>query len=63
MTSVQLISEDGETFTVDIEVAKKSEVIKNMIEGTLFKLDCGTDDEIPLTNVSSKCLKKVLEYC
>jgi hypothetical protein len=35
MTSVQLISQDGETFTVELEVAKKSEVIKNMIEGSL----------------------------
>ena len=44
-------------------MAKKSEVIKNMIEGRIYKKDCGIEDEIPLTNVSSKCLKKVLEYC
>lgn len=36
MTTVQLVSQDGETFTVDVEVAKKSEIIKNMIEGTNF---------------------------
>jgi len=34
-----------------------------MIEGRIYKKDCGIEDEIPLTNVSSKCLKKVLEYC
>ena len=34
-----------------------------MIEGKIFILDCGTEDEIPLTNVSSKTLKKFIEYC
>ena len=32
-----------------------------MIEGKIFILDCGTEDEIPLTNVSSKTLKKVIK--
>jgi len=34
-----------------------------MIEGMIISLDCGTEDEIPLTNVSSKCLSKLIEYC
>ena len=25
--------------------------------------DCGIEDEIPLTNVTSKTLEKVIEYC
>ncbi len=33
MTTIHLLSQDGEQFEVEIEVAKKSEVIKNMIEG------------------------------
>ena len=37
MSTVTLVSHDGETIDVDIEVAKKSEVIKNMIDGTFFK--------------------------
>jgi len=35
-----------------------------MIEGNLnLLIDCGTEDEIPLSNVNSNCLSKVLEYC
>lgn len=34
MTTVTLVSHDGEAIDVDIEVAKKSEVIKNMIDGS-----------------------------
>ena len=37
MSTVTLVSHDGETFDVDIEVAKKSEVIKNMIDGRDLK--------------------------
>ncbi|OMO85855.1 SKP1 component [Corchorus capsularis] len=52
-----LKSSDGETFEVDEAVAMESETIKNMIED-----DCA-DSEIPLPNVNSKTLSKVLEYC
>ena len=38
-------------------VAKMSVTIKNLIE------DAGTDNPIPLPNVTSKILAKVLEYC
>ncbi|KAF9432841.1 E3 ubiquitin ligase complex SCF subunit scon-3 [Entomortierella beljakovae] len=55
---VILTSLDNETFTVDKEVADRSILIKNMIE------DVGeTDAPIPLPNVSSPVLKKVIEYC
>jgi|Transcript_9427 S-phase kinase-associated protein 1 len=53
---VTLMSSDGETFEVPQEVAFKSETIKNMIE------DTGTDSAIPLPNVPSKILTKVIEY-
>ena len=36
MATVQLISLDGESIEVDVDVAKKSEVIKNMIEGIVI---------------------------
>ncbi|KAG5458269.1 MAG: S-phase kinase-associated protein 1A-like protein [Olpidium bornovanus] len=56
---VVLQSSDDELFTVSKEVAERSVLIKNMIE------DVGESDEspIPLPNVNSQVLKKVIEYC
>ena len=34
MTKVKLVSQEGETLEIDEEVAVKSTLIKNMIEGT-----------------------------
>ncbi|XWS40208.1 hypothetical protein CRYUN_Cryun18bG0120800 [Craigia yunnanensis] len=50
-------SSDGETFEVEEAVAMESQTIKHMIEE-----DCA-NNEIPLPNVTSKILSKVLEYC
>ena len=56
--NITLISQEGDEFQVAVEVAKKSETIKNLIE------DIGVDDgKIPLPNVTSKILAKVIEYC
>ncbi|CAL1388605.1 unnamed protein product [Linum trigynum] len=52
-----LKSSDGETFEVEESVAVESQTIKHMIED-----DCA-DNEIPLPNVTSKILAKVIEYC
>mmetsp|Transcript_38401 Transcript_38401/g.64513 ORF Transcript_38401/g.64513 Transcript_38401/m.64513 type:complete len:155 (+) Transcript_38401:143-607(+) len=54
---VKLRSSDEEMFEVELEVANKSQMIRNMLE------DTGTDNPIPLPNVSSKILAKVIEYC
>ena len=54
---VKLRSSDDEMFEVEKEVADKSQMIRNMIE------DTGTDNPIPLPNVTSKILAKVIEYC
>lgn len=55
---VLLTTSDNEHFTVDRDVAERSVLIKQMIE------DIGeTDQPIPLPNVSSSVLAKVLEYC
>lgn len=55
---VLLTTSDNEHFTVDRDVAERSVLIKQMIE------DIGeTDQPIPLPNVSSSVLTKVLEYC
>lgn len=56
-TTVKLMSSDGQTFEVDQEVAHESQTIKNMIE------DTGSEDQIPLPNVSGRILAKVIEYC
>ncbi|CAK9315994.1 unnamed protein product [Citrullus colocynthis] len=54
---IVLRSSDGETFDVDEIVAVESQTIKHMIED-----DCA-DTVIPLPNVTSGILSKVIEYC
>lgn len=56
-TKVKLKSSDDEMFEVHDIVAYESQTVKNMIE------DTGTEHPIPLPNVSSKILAKVIEYC
>ncbi|KAG6533903.1 SKP1-like protein 1 [Zingiber officinale] len=55
--AITLRSSDGEVFEVDEAVAMESQTIKHMIED-----DCA-DNGIPLPNVTSKILSKVIEYC
>ena len=64
-------------FEVEEDVAFQSLTVKNMSEGSLratvsvilhrsdgfFLADTGLDAPIPLPNVSSKILAKVIEYC
>ncbi|XP_060176210.1 SKP1-like protein 1A [Lycium barbarum] len=54
---IVLKSADGETFEVEEAVALESESIKLM-----FGDDCA-NTSIPLPNVTSKILAKVIEYC
>ncbi|CAG8502646.1 4368_t:CDS:2 [Paraglomus occultum] len=55
---ITLKSCDDVEFKVDIRVASRSILLKNMIE------DVGeTDQSIPLPNVNERVLKKVLEWC
>ncbi|WOO82048.1 E3 ubiquitin ligase complex SCF subunit sconC [Vanrija pseudolonga] len=56
--SVVLVTSDDETFTVEKKVAERSNLIKSMIEDLP-----SSDESIPLPNVSSSVLVKVLEYC
>lgn len=59
MVNVTLESSDKKTFTVLLDVANQSVTVKNMLE------DLGSDSDvpIPLPNVSSTVLEKVLAYC
>ncbi|PIA50655.1 hypothetical protein AQUCO_01200103v1 [Aquilegia coerulea] len=54
---VTLRSSDGEAFEVDEAVIVQSQTIKHMIED-----ECASD-VIPLANVTSKIMAKVIEYC
>lgn len=54
---ITLKSSDGEEFVVDEAVAMLSQTIRHMIED-----ECAASG-IPLPNVNSKILAKVIEYC
>ena len=56
-TQVKLKSSQGEVFEVEEDVACMSQLVKNMVE------DSGADEEIPLPNVKTAILGKVLDYC
>ena len=55
--NVILRSSEGHDFKVALRVAKMSNTIKDLVE------DAGTQGEIPLPNVSSKILEKVVTDC
>lgn len=55
--TVSLVSQEGDKFDVEREVAEMSELVKTMID------DGESDQEIPLPNVKSNVLGKVIEYC
>ncbi|BFG21266.1 hypothetical protein CerSpe_075400 [Prunus speciosa] len=57
MKKITLKSDDGEIFKVEEAVAMQSQTIKHMVED-----DCA-DGAIPLQNVTSNILAKVIEYC
>lgn len=54
--TLYLMSSDHQVFQIESRVACRSETVKNMVG------DCGTADSIPLPNVSSAVLSKVIEY-
>ncbi|BAT07191.1 SKP1-like protein 5 [Oryza sativa Japonica Group] len=55
---ILLISSDGAKFELSEAAASLSKTLGNMIED-----DCATNGAIPLANVASDILAKVVEYC
>ena len=53
---LKLVSAEGITYEVEENVACQAQLIKNMVE------DAGPSEEIPLPNVKSEILCKVIEY-
>lgn len=56
-SKIKLRSSDNELFEVDEIVASQSVLIQTMLE------DTGKDSPIPVSNVSSKTLAMIIEYC
>jgi len=56
---ITLVSNDGVPLKVDVEVATRSMLIKNMIED----LGGAAGTEVPIPNVNESVLKKVIEWC
>lgn len=54
---ITLLSQEGERFVVPRRVAQMSELVKVLTE------DGGTDEPVPLMDVKTAVLAKVLEFC
>eukprot|EP01038_Epipyxis_sp_PR26KG_P008840 gene8840-11931_t len=59
LRTVHLVSQEGESFDVPLSVAKSSELVKSMVDE---ELDEEEAQEIPLPNVKSSILAKVIEF-
>ena len=57
MSKVTLLTSDQGKFEIEQAVAKKSQMLKNIIE------DTGIQQEIYLPNVKSAPLQKIITYC
>ena len=60
MPKIKLQSSDDKVIMVDVEIAKKSITIKNMLEN--LNTEDGGEWGIPLPNVNAKILQKIIEY-
>ena len=58
---IKLQSCDGQSFPVDVEIAKKSVTIKTMLEDLGIEEE-GDDNQVPLPNVDAPILQKVIDW-
>jgi S-phase kinase-associated protein 1 len=58
MSLVKLKSQTDEIVTIEVEVAKMSNLLKTMIQE-----DTDLEDAIPLPNVKTAVLQRVIDYC
>ena len=56
--NVILVSQEGEQFTINTNIATMSELVKNMLDDDDTEIQ-----EIPLPNVKANALRKVIEFC
>ena len=59
--SVKLVSSDEVELEVEFEVIKQSKIISQMLEH--LSLENYKDSAIPVNNVTSAILKKIIEWC
>jgi len=59
-STITLVSSDGVPVVVDMEVAKRSILIKNMMDDIG---ETASTEQIPIPNVNEAVLKKVIEWC
>ena len=57
MSFIKLQSSDGEMFPMDVEIAKQSLIIKDMLENLL-----NDEEVVPLPNVDAFILRKVIQW-
>lgn len=60
MPTIKLQSADREVFETDVNIAKCSGTIKTMLED--LGMDEGEDEVVPLPNVNSAILRKVIQW-
>ena len=58
--SVNLISKEGEKFQVSSNIRNMSQLVNDILEDNG---DEACDEPIPLSNVSSKFLNVIIDYC
>ena len=62
MPNIRLQSSDQQICEVDVEVAKKSETIKTMMEDLGIEETADIEEVVPLPNVTAPILKKVTQW-